>query len=93
MVKLYNPWSQAVMVRDRMNANANGQYRAWTRDDLAKANQKSLLHNNVIGIMLFGGLALGGLVGLGDHLRRPCAAEPSSPTSRSSPACVRWACR
>ncbi|HWE45102.1 MAG TPA: FtsX-like permease family protein [Caulobacteraceae bacterium] len=63
MVKLYDP-SQAATMRDKMNANANGQYRAWTRGDLAKANQKSLLNNNVIGIMLFGGLALGGLVGL-----------------------------
>ena len=63
MIKLFDP-SKAAAVRDKMNANAHGAYRAWTRDGLAKANQKSLLNNNVIGIMLFGGLALGGLVGL-----------------------------
>lgn len=63
MVKLKDP-SKAEKVRDELNAQAHGQYRAWTRDALAKANQKQLLKNNVIGIMLFGGLVLGGLVGL-----------------------------
>jgi putative ABC transport system permease protein len=63
MVKLKDP-SKAIEVRDELNAQAFGQYRVWTREALAKANQKQLLKNNVIGIMLFGGLVLGGLVGL-----------------------------
>jgi putative ABC transport system permease protein len=63
MVKLRDP-SKALEVRDRMNAQSHGQYRAWLREELARANQKSLLKNNVIGLILFGGLALGAVVGL-----------------------------
>ena len=48
-----------------MNAVAHGQYRVWTRDALATANQKPFAEKqNVIGIMLYGALILGGLVGL-----------------------------
>lgn len=63
LVKLRDP-SRAIQVRDEINAHANGQYRAWTREELAKANQKQLLKNNIIGVMLIGGLFIGGLVGL-----------------------------
>jgi putative ABC transport system permease protein len=62
MVKLKDP-SQATKVRDELNAHAYDQYRAWTRPELAAANQQQLLKNNIIGIMLIGGLVLGGFVG------------------------------
>jgi putative ABC transport system permease protein len=63
MVKLRDP-SKAEKVRDELNAHANGQYRAWTRDELADANRKQLLKESIIGIMLGACLAIGGLVGL-----------------------------
>ena len=63
MVKIRDP-AKALQVRAELNAVSHGIYRVWTRDELAAANQKSLLKNNVIGIILFGGLFLGGLVGL-----------------------------
>jgi putative ABC transport system permease protein len=63
MVKI-RPGADPIKVRDQLNARAAGRYRAWTRPDLAAANQKQLLKNNVIGIMLYGGLVIGGLVGV-----------------------------
>jgi putative ABC transport system permease protein len=63
MVKLRDP-ARAEKVRDELNANAGGQYRAWTRMELAAANRQQLLKENIIGIMLIGGLIIGSGVGL-----------------------------
>ena len=65
MVKLKNP-ADALKIRDELNAspNAKNSYRAWTRAELAEANQQQLLKNNIIGIMLIGGLIIGGFVGM-----------------------------
>ncbi|MBS0297810.1 MAG: ABC transporter permease [Proteobacteria bacterium] len=65
MVKLKNP-ADALKIRDELNASPNAQnsYRAWTREELAQANQQQLLKNNIIGIMLIGGLIIGGFVGM-----------------------------
>jgi putative ABC transport system permease protein len=48
-----------------MNAIANGQFRAWTRAELAKANEGSMMKESIIGIMLGFSLFLGLLIGVG----------------------------
>ena len=63
LIKIRDP-ANAAAFRDVLNAKAHGQYRAWTRAEMAAANQKQLLQDNIIGIMLVGGLVIGGLVGL-----------------------------
>ncbi len=63
MVKISDP-SRDVIVRDELNAMAGDQYRAWTRKELSDANQKSLLKENFIGIMLNGAMFFGGVVGI-----------------------------
>lgn len=63
MVRIKDP-SKATKVRDELNAHADGQYRAWTRNELAEANQQSLLQDNFIGIMLVGGVFIGLIVGI-----------------------------
>jgi putative ABC transport system permease protein len=63
LVKIRDP-ANATAVRDMLNAHAHGQYRAWTRAEMAEANKRQLLKDNIIGIMLIGGLVIGGAVGL-----------------------------
>jgi len=63
MVKLRDP-SRAEAVRDQLNAMSNKQYRAWTREELAKANEQSLLKEQFIGIMLGFSLFLGIFIGI-----------------------------
>jgi putative ABC transport system permease protein len=64
MVKIADP-DQADRVRDEMNVIAKGQYRAWTRAELAKANEGSMMKESIIGIMLGFSLFLGLLIGVG----------------------------
>jgi putative ABC transport system permease protein len=63
MVRVKDP-AQATRVRDELNAHADGQYRAWTLAELAAANEQSLLGENIIGIMLIGGVFIGLIVGV-----------------------------
>jgi len=51
--------SQALAVRDQLNATANGAYKAWSKPDLATANRKALMGQQIIGIFL------GFLIGVG----------------------------
>lgn len=64
MVKIADP-AKAERVRDQMNAIANGQFRAWTRAELAKANETSMMKESIIGIMLGFSMFLGLLIGVG----------------------------
>jgi putative ABC transport system permease protein len=64
MVKIADP-DRAELVRDQLNASANGQFRAWTRADLAKANEGAMMKESIIGIMLGFSLFLGLLIGVG----------------------------
>lgn len=64
MVSLKDP-SKADQVRDQLNAGAGGAYRAWTRPELAKANEKALMSEQIIGVMLGFSVFLGFLIGLG----------------------------
>ncbi len=64
MVRLRDP-AQAEVVRDQLNAAANGAYRAWTRPELAKANEGALMKEQIIAIFLGFSVFLGFLIGVG----------------------------
>ena len=64
MVRLRDP-SQAIAVRDQLNSVANGAYKAWSKPDLATANRKALMGEQIIGIFLGFSLFLGLLIGVG----------------------------
>jgi len=64
MVQLVDP-AKAEMVRDQLNAISNGAYRAWTRAELAKANEGALMKEQIIGILLGFTVFVGFLIGIG----------------------------
>ena len=64
MIKIRDP-SRAVIVRDQLNAASKGQYRAWTRQELAAANDKALMKEQIIGLMMNFTIALGFMIGTG----------------------------
>jgi putative ABC transport system permease protein len=64
MVRVKDP-ARAAIVRDQLNANAGGAYRAWTRAELAQANQGALLKEQIIGVFLGFSVFLGFLIGVG----------------------------
>ena len=64
MVRIKDP-TRAAQVRDQLNSVANGAYKAWTKPDLAAANQKALMGEQIIGIFLGFSLFLGLLIGVG----------------------------
>jgi putative ABC transport system permease protein len=64
MVRVQDP-ARAAIVRDQLNATANGAYRAWTRTELAEANEGALLKEQIIGIFLGFSVFLGFLIGVG----------------------------
>ena len=64
MVRLRDP-GQAEAVRDQLNADAKGAYRAWTRPELAKANESALMKEQIIGVFLGFSVFLGFLIGVG----------------------------
>jgi putative ABC transport system permease protein len=57
--------SQAEKVRDQLNAVSKGAYRAWTREELSKANEGALMKEQIIGIFLGFSVFLGFLIGIG----------------------------
>ena len=64
MVRIKDP-TRAEIVRDQLNAVSHGAYRAWTRAELAKANEGALLKEQIIGIFLGFSVFLGFLIGVG----------------------------
>jgi len=64
MVRIADP-SQAERVRDELNVIGKGQYRAWTRQELAAENEKMIMKEQFIGVMLGFSLFLGLLIGIG----------------------------
>jgi putative ABC transport system permease protein len=102
MVRIKDP-SRSAIVRDQLNAVSKGAYKAWTREDLAKANESAIMGEQIIGIFLTFSVFLGFLIGVGitsQTLRgaiwprsrnsRPCA--PSAfPWARCAGSC--WSCR
>jgi putative ABC transport system permease protein len=57
--------SRAEQVRDQLNAVAKGAYRAWTREELSRANEGALMKEQIIGIFLGFSVFLGFLIGIG----------------------------
>lgn len=64
MVRIKDPLQVRTVV-DQLNAVSHGAYRAWTKADLAKANEKALMGEQIIGIFLGFSLFLGLLIGVG----------------------------
>ena len=64
MVRLRDP-AMAEPIRDQLNAQAKGAYRAWTREELSKANDGAMMKEQFIGIMLGFSVFLGLLIGVG----------------------------
>ena len=63
MVRIKDP-ARAEIVRDQLNAASNKAYRAWTRDELAKANEATIMKEQIIGILLGFCVFLGGAIGI-----------------------------
>jgi putative ABC transport system permease protein len=63
MVRVADPAAPSA-VRDQLNAVSDGKYRAWTRAELADANQGAMLKEQIIGVMLGFSLFLGLLIGI-----------------------------
>lgn len=64
MVRITDP-ARAVAVRDQLNKDAKGAYRAWTRQELAEANEGAIMGEQIIGIFLGFSVFLGFLIGVG----------------------------
>ncbi|MFM1958790.1 MAG: hypothetical protein RL588_307 [Pseudomonadota bacterium] len=52
-------------VRDFLNASANGEYRAWLREELSEANGAAFMEEQVVGILLGFSVILAILIGVG----------------------------
>jgi putative ABC transport system permease protein len=63
MIRLKDP-ARAETVRNQLNAIADGKYRAWTRAELAKANQGALMKEQIIGVFISATLVIGVIIGL-----------------------------
>ncbi|MBS0410189.1 MAG: ABC transporter permease [Proteobacteria bacterium] len=63
MVRIKDP-ARAEIVRDQLNAASGKAYRAWTRDELAKANEATIMKEQIIGILLGFCVFLGGAIGI-----------------------------
>jgi putative ABC transport system permease protein len=64
MVHIRDP-ARAEIVRDHLNAISGGAYRAWTKAELSAANDKEMMSNQIIGVMLGFSVFLGILIGVG----------------------------
>lgn len=64
MVAIKDP-SRVIEVREQLNATSNGAYRAWTREELAAANERALLKQQIVGVILGFSALLGFLIGVG----------------------------
>lgn len=64
MVRLRDP-ARAEIVRDELNASSRDRYRAWTRPELAEANEAALMGEQIIGVFLGFSVFLGFLIGVG----------------------------
>jgi len=63
-VKIRDP-AKAELVRDQLNAIADGRYRVWTKAELSRANDQSMMKEQFIGVMLGFSMFLGLLIGIG----------------------------
>ena len=63
MVKLRDP-AQAERVAAELNATGNGQWKAWTRQELADANQMAMFEEGILVIIIGGCVVLGTIIGV-----------------------------
>jgi putative ABC transport system permease protein len=63
MIRVKDP-ARAEAVRDQLNATSDKKYRAWTRVELAKANQGALMKEQIIGLFITATLVIGVIIGL-----------------------------
>jgi putative ABC transport system permease protein len=63
-VKITDPQS-AELVRDRLNRIGGGQFRVWTKPELAQANEHAFMKQQIIGIMMGFSVLLGAFIGVG----------------------------
>jgi putative ABC transport system permease protein len=63
MITIADP-SQAEVVVAQLNAQANGQYRAWTRAALSRAGDTAMLEAGIVVVMLGFSLFLATLIGI-----------------------------
>ena len=64
MVSIRDP-KQAEAVRDQLNATAHGAYRAWTLKEFNQANEKAVMSEQIIGLLLGFAVFLAILIGVG----------------------------
>ncbi|MET0338911.1 MAG: ABC transporter permease [Caulobacter sp.] len=63
MVKLRDP-AQAQIVATQLNAMGNGQWKAWTRQELADANAGAMFEEGILVIIIGGCVVLGIIIGV-----------------------------
>ena len=63
VVKIRNP-TQAHRVAAELNAMANGRYKAWSREELSTASQKSMLKQGGIVVMIGFSVVVGAFIGV-----------------------------
>jgi len=64
LVRVRDP-KRTIEVRDQLNAMGKGQFRAWTKKELADANDKALMKEQIIGLMMNFTIILGFCIGVG----------------------------
>jgi len=63
MIKLRDP-SQSKIVATQLNAMGNGQWKAWTRQELADANAGAMFEEGILVIIIGGCVVLGIIIGV-----------------------------
>lgn len=63
MVRLKDP-ARAEIVRDQMNKTSKKAFRAWTRAELAEANQGALMKEQIIGLFITATVIIGAFIGV-----------------------------
>ena len=63
MVALQDP-SRAAIVAAQLNAMGNGQFKAWTRQELADANSAAMFEEGILVIIIGGCVVLGTIIGV-----------------------------
>ncbi|MCA6296880.1 MAG: ABC transporter permease [Phenylobacterium sp.] len=64
LLKLRSP-EKAAEVRDFLNAESNGEYRAWLREDLSRANGEAFMEEQIVGLLLGFAMVIAILIGVG----------------------------
>jgi putative ABC transport system permease protein len=63
LVKIRDP-KRAIEVRDQLNVMGKDQFRAWTKKELADANDTALMKEQIIGIMMTFSIFIGSVIGI-----------------------------